>query len=218
MRYIAFLIACLLSSPALCQSSGNFTNGPPPLSAQQLNSAFQRKADYPYAGPIGGVVITGPAAVGLVPIGTGATTAVWSSTFPILMTFNAGISVASPFTVLGSSSGIITLQPQAAAGTYNWNWPITAGTSGYVLTSAGGGSSPMTWTNLALYAPLASPTFTGTPTAPNWTATAVAPTVTSGQIGYGGTVVASSDCGSLMSAAGCIVVNIAGTAHYIPYY
>jgi hypothetical protein len=81
MRYIAFLIACLLSSPALSQSSGNFTNGPPPLSAQQLNSAFQRKADYPYAGPIGGVVITGPAAVGFVPIGTGATTAVWANPF-----------------------------------------------------------------------------------------------------------------------------------------
>ena len=47
----------------------------------------------------------------------------------------------------GSSSGIITIQPQAAAGTYNWNWPTTAGTSGYLLTSAGGGSSAMTWTD-----------------------------------------------------------------------
>jgi hypothetical protein len=46
----------------------------------------------------------------------------------------------------GSASGNISLVPQAAAGTYNWNWPITAGTSGYFLTSAGGGSSAMTWT------------------------------------------------------------------------
>jgi hypothetical protein len=45
----------------------------------------------------------------------------------------------------GSSSGNISLVPQAASGTYNWNWPTTAGTSGYCLASAGGGSSAMTW-------------------------------------------------------------------------
>jgi hypothetical protein len=49
------------------------------------------------------------------------------------------------FSVAGSTSGKITFNPQVAAGTYNWNWPITAGTSGQVLTSAGGGSSAMTW-------------------------------------------------------------------------
>lgn len=46
----------------------------------------------------------------------------------------------------GSTSGVVTIQPQAAAGTFNFNLPTTAGTSGYVLTSAGGGASPMTWT------------------------------------------------------------------------
>jgi hypothetical protein len=45
----------------------------------------------------------------------------------------------------GGSSGIVTITPQAVAGTYNYNLPITAGNSGEVLTSAGGGSSPMTW-------------------------------------------------------------------------
>lgn len=45
----------------------------------------------------------------------------------------------------GSSSGTITLQTQAAAGTYNWNWPTTAGSSGDVQLSGGGGSNPMTW-------------------------------------------------------------------------
>lgn len=48
----------------------------------------------------------------------------------------------------GSSSGLISVLPQAAAGTYNFNLPTTAGTSGYLLTSAGGGSSPMTWTGV----------------------------------------------------------------------
>lgn len=50
-------------------------------------------------------------------------------------------------TLNGSSSGAISILPQAAAGTFNFNLPTTAGTSGYVLTSAGGGASPMTWTN-----------------------------------------------------------------------
>jgi len=45
----------------------------------------------------------------------------------------------------GSGSGVVTITPQPAAGTYNYNLPTTAGTTGQVLTSAGGGSSPMTW-------------------------------------------------------------------------
>ncbi len=46
----------------------------------------------------------------------------------------------------GTSSGAITIQSQADAGTYNFNLPITPGTAGDVLTSQGGGSSAMTWT------------------------------------------------------------------------
>jgi len=49
----------------------------------------------------------------------------------------------------GSGSGTITIQPQAAAGTYNFNLPTTAGSSGYVLTSGGGGAAAMTWTDPA---------------------------------------------------------------------
>jgi len=49
----------------------------------------------------------------------------------------------------GSTSGTISVLPQAAAGTYNFNLPTTAGSSGQILTSAGGAGSPMTWTTLA---------------------------------------------------------------------
>jgi len=45
----------------------------------------------------------------------------------------------------GNSSGAVTIQVQAAAGTFNFNLPITAGSSGQALLSGGGGSSPMTW-------------------------------------------------------------------------
>lgn len=53
----------------------------------------------------------------------------------------------------GSGSGIISLLPQAAAGTYNFNFPTTAGTSGQILTSAGGVAAPMTWTTSATQLP-----------------------------------------------------------------
>lgn len=46
----------------------------------------------------------------------------------------------------GGSSGIVTINPQAVAGTYNFNLPTTAGATGQFLTSAGGSGSPMTWT------------------------------------------------------------------------
>lgn len=56
---------------------------------------------------------------------------------------------AGQYNLTGTSSGTISIIPQASAGTYNFNLPTTAGTSGYYLTSGGGSSSPMTWTNPA---------------------------------------------------------------------
>jgi hypothetical protein len=54
--------------------------------------------------------------------------------------------------------------------------------------------------------------------ASSFIAYSAAPTVAGNQIGYGGTVVASSNCGSLASSAGCILINVAGTSRYLPYY
>lgn len=50
----------------------------------------------------------------------------------------------------GSSSGVVTLNPQAAAGTYNFNLPTTAGSANQALLSQGGGSSAMTWGTVGL--------------------------------------------------------------------
>lgn len=52
----------------------------------------------------------------------------------------------------GATSGTVTILPQAAAGTYNFNLPTGAGTSGQPLLSGGGGSSPMTFGTLAVAA------------------------------------------------------------------
>jgi hypothetical protein len=51
--------------------------------------------------------------------------------------------------LLGSTSGTVSVLVQAAAGTYNFNLPTTAGSSGHVLTSGGGGATAMTWTDPA---------------------------------------------------------------------
>lgn len=45
----------------------------------------------------------------------------------------------------GNTSGTITIAPQAAAGTYNFNLPTTAGSSGDFLRSGGGVGTAMTW-------------------------------------------------------------------------
>ena len=49
-------------------------------------------------------------------------------------------------TLNGNTSGSISIKPQAVAGTYEFDLPTTAGTTGQVLTSQGGAGSAMTWT------------------------------------------------------------------------
>lgn len=83
------------------------------------------------------------AAAGTVLTGQGASSDPSFSSTPTLGV--AGTTLGT-LAFAGSTSGTVTVQPQATAGTFNFNLPTTAGTSGYVLTSAGGGASPMTWT------------------------------------------------------------------------
>lgn len=47
--------------------------------------------------------------------------------------------------LLGSTSGTLSLTTAAAAGTYNFILPNTAGSSGNLLQSGGGGATAMTW-------------------------------------------------------------------------
>lgn len=94
----------------------------------------------------GGITQLNAAATGTVLVGQGA------SSDP---SFSANPSMSS-VVLNGSSSGSITLLPQTAAGTYNFNLPTTAGSSGQLLSSGGGSSSPMTWVSA-----LANPMTTG---------------------------------------------------------
>lgn len=63
---------------------------------------------------------------------------------------NFGSSVAAPDVFAAfvniEGAGIVTLRmEQGTATTYNFNFPDDAGTTGYALTSQGGGSTPMIW-------------------------------------------------------------------------
>jgi hypothetical protein len=93
---------------------------------------------------------SGTGAVGQVSPGGAGTVLIGSSGAPVYsMAPTIGASGASSGTIAlaGVTSGAVTIQPQNAAGTYNFNLPTTAGSNGQVLTSAGGGSSAMTWTS-----------------------------------------------------------------------
>lgn len=48
----------------------------------------------------------------------------------------------------GATSGTVTIKPQAAAGTYNFNLPTSAGTAGQPLLSGGGGAAAQTYGTL----------------------------------------------------------------------
>ncbi len=62
----------------------------------------------------------------------------------------SGYLASKGLTVDGSSSGTVSILPQAAAGTFNFNLPTSAGTAGQPLLSGGGGSNPHTYGTLGV--------------------------------------------------------------------
>lgn len=87
----------------------------------------------------------------------------------------------------GATSGTVTIQPAAVAGTWSLTLPASAGTSNQVLTTDGSGTG--SWSGP--FAPTASPTFTGTVTTPITGSTQCLHVNTSGVLSGTG-----SDCGS----------------------
>jgi hypothetical protein len=87
-----------------------------------------------------------PGTVGQILQARGSSTSpMWTSdpTFGIPGSVSGGVTLANGNT--GGASAVI--QNLEATSAYNFNLPAVPGTSGQVLTSAGGGSSSMTWTN-----------------------------------------------------------------------
>lgn len=61
-------------------------------------------------------------------------------------------SILGTLSLDGSTSGVVLIQPQAAAGSWNFNLPISAGTSGQPLLSGGGGATAQTYGTLGVAA------------------------------------------------------------------
>lgn len=127
--------------------------------------------------------------------------------------FNTG------FGMVGSSSGTVQLLTQAAAGTYNFNLPTTAGSSGQVLTSAGGVSSPMTWstpltTSPTLLTPVNYYSSSASPTLVAGTAAGTGPTVTisTGSTNQDGTITIVT--GTAIAAGAIVTVTMSGGFAY----
>lgn len=61
------------------------------------------------------------------------------------LTIGAAGSTTGVLKLTGSTSGTISITGQAAAGTYNFNLPTTAGSAGDILLSGGGSGTAMAW-------------------------------------------------------------------------
>ena len=90
-------------------------------------------------------------------IGTSSYAVMWGGTAGVpVMSANPIIGVPTSSTgslgLQGITSGAVTIQPQAVAGTYNFNLPTSAGTSGQPMLSAGGVGAPMTFDTLGVAA------------------------------------------------------------------
>lgn len=116
-------------------------------------------------------------------------------------------SSSSGVTSVSNSDGTLTISP----------------TTGDVVASLNL-NNPNTWTGIQTFttpvlgaATGTSITLSGIAKATTLTLTTAAPTVSSGQVSYGSTTAAVSNCG-ITGPTACLVINVAGTAHYIPYY
>lgn len=110
------------------------------------------------ASPTGtGTVTLNPATAGTINnMSIGQTTKAAGSFTTIVGTSSATLGVAAGTTgsviLNGTTSGAVTITPQAAAGTYNFNLPTSAGSSGQPLLSGGGGASAQTYGTLGVAA------------------------------------------------------------------
>ena len=84
-------------------------------------------------------------ATGLTGAATGSSLALTGA-----LTAGSGGGATGAVDLSGAVSGTVTITPQPAAGTYNFNLPTSAGESGQPLLSAGGGANAMTFGTLGV--------------------------------------------------------------------
>lgn len=92
------------------------------------------------------LTIPDTASTGQAPIASGSNTL----SFTFTPTLGAAGGGTGKWNLAGTTSGTVTIQPQDAAGTYNFNLPTSAGSSGQALTSGGGGATAMSFAAINL--------------------------------------------------------------------
>lgn len=91
----------------------------------------------------------GPTSASSLSVSGSLTLGILTATSTTLESLVVNTSIAcKTISVAGATSGVITIKPQAIAGTYNFNLPTSAGTTGQVLTSGGGTTIPTYWSTL----------------------------------------------------------------------
>lgn len=141
------------------------------------------------AGP---AVVTSLNATDMVPVRQGAAVLNQETALSTLAAFIVGGGANLNQIVLeGTTSGAITVKPQAAAGTFNFNLPTTAGTSGQPLLSGGGGATAMNWGSV-----------TGSGSFVLGTAPTISAPVISGHPTVSGSAPALSSCGTSPAIVG----------------
>jgi hypothetical protein len=145
------------------------------------------------AAPSNGLIVQGN-------VGIGTTSLQNSTTLQVKGTIETGVAGTTLGSLLmaGNTSGVVSIIPQAAAGTYNFNLPTTAGSSGQALLSGGGSSAAMTWGTVATGSG-------GTPTCGTGCAS-----ITAGSTDLRGSMVS----GSSVSA---VTLNFSGTLASAPF-
>lgn len=120
-----------------------------------------------------------------------------------------GIASEADTFIIGQNNG--PLMKSASNWQFVWqsagNW--FSGSSDLQLSRAAAGI-------LAVGANGTAGDFSGTIKAGTEILTAAAPTVAAAQVGIGGTTAVVANCGALATA--CLVINVAGTTRYVPYF
>lgn len=131
---------------------------------------------------------------------------------------NAVVVVTPDWVVMGGTSGMLTAATVASSNVSLLDMRTSTLIAYTCSTTCTASGSTGTGNVVHAISPVLTTPNIGAATGASLVLTAVAPTAAAAQIAFGSTTAASSNCGSLSTAVACIVINVAGTVHYIPYY